>query len=230
MRVRDAARAGYAPPKLAWLSPADAADHLFLMQADRCAYLLEYAAGSAAGAAPLNQLIWDFKCAPSTADRDVRRARRKTQAMATLATCLRQAVPRGVAERWTWVPVPPSKQRGDPDYDDRLFATLLRAFTGYDLDARRLLLQRCSTPHDHGAQQRLPERTLYDALCLDVDALAQRPIGSGIILFDDVLASGKHFHCCERRLRACLPRARILGLFLMRRVPTRCRRSLGRAW
>jgi predicted amidophosphoribosyltransferase len=47
---------------------------------------------------------------------------------------------------------------------------------------------------------------------------------------DDVLTSGKHYKCCERKLREHRPQASIIGVFLMRRAPARARRSLGRAW
>jgi predicted amidophosphoribosyltransferase len=39
-----------------------------------------------------------------------------------------------------------------------------------------------------------------------------------IALFDDVLTSGKHYKCCQRRLREALPSTPIAGVFLARRV------------
>jgi predicted amidophosphoribosyltransferase len=40
-----------------------------------------------------------------------------------------------------------------------------------------------------------------------------------VILFDDVLTTGKHFMCCKRRLREHLGDIPVTGLFIARRVP-----------
>jgi predicted amidophosphoribosyltransferase len=48
-----------------------------------------------------------------------------------------------------------------------------------------------------------------------------------IALFDDVLTSGKHYKCCERRLHEALPATPIHGVFLLRRVFPRRRFGAG---
>jgi len=139
-------------------------------------------------------------------------------------------VPRRVAESCTWVPIPPSQRAGDPDFDDRLARTLQLAFEGYDVDVRSLLSQTSSTPRDHAGRARLSEQALLEILRVDEDQLMLRPVRGRVVLFDDVLTSGKHFKCCERRLKEVLPGTPIAGIFLMRRAPPRDRRTLGRAW
>jgi predicted amidophosphoribosyltransferase len=92
------------------------------------------------------------------------------------------------------------------------------------------LSQTSSTPRDHAGRVRLSEQALLQVLRIDEVKLSLRPVRGRVVLFDDVLTSGKHFKCCERRLREVLPDAPIAGVFLMRRAPPRDRRTLGRAW
>jgi hypothetical protein len=226
-------RAGDAvvPAALTRLDEASRADHIYLGASDRCAYLAQYCSGSGdSGNGACYQLIRNFKCEPSRARSDRRRAHYKQKAIATLGAWLRQAVPRRLAESWTWVPIPPSQRAEDPDFDDRLARTLQLAFEGYDVDVRSLLSQTSSTPRDHAGRVRLSEQALLQVLRIDEAKLLLRPVRGRVVLFDDVLTSGKHFKCCERRLREVLPDAPIAGIFLMRRAPRRDRRTLGRAW
>jgi len=227
VRVSDVALDPDRGTALRWLETFERADHLLLSERDRCAYLSEYLAGCRYDGGYVNQLIRNFKCHPSMARRDDRCGRYKRQATLTLARWLRRAVAREWVECSTWVPVPPSRQRGDPDFDDRLSRTLSLAFAGYDLDLRCLLRQSQSTERDHAMRDRQSEAALYRLLRLDSRALELRAPRERIVVFDDVLTSGKHFKCCERRLREHLPRVSIVGVFLARRVPERSSRSLG---
>jgi hypothetical protein len=213
------------------LTPVDAparAEHAFLAASDRCAYLASYLPGAGYQSGGCRRLLRDFKCQPSVARDNVQRRRHKQHAITTLAQWLRAALTREQAEHCTWVPIPPSKRPEDPDYDDRLTRTLSVAFHAYDVDVRVLLYQIQSTVPDHAVRSRLSAAALYDNLRLDTAALAARPIRRRIAMFDDVLTTGKHFKCCERRLREALPRTPIVGLFLMRRVVSGRWRSL--AW
>jgi predicted amidophosphoribosyltransferase len=225
----DRAEDAVVPAALTRLDEASRADHIYLSASDRCAYLAQYCSGSSGNRA-CHQLIRHFKCEPSRARSDRRRARYKQEAIATLGAWLRQAVPRRLAESCTWVPIPPSQRAEDPDFDDRLARTLQLAFDGYDVDVRSLLSQTSSTPRDHAGRVRLSEQALLQVLRIDEAKLLLRRVRGRVVLFDDVLTSGKHFKCCERRLREVLPDVPIAGVFLMRRAPPRDRRTLGRAW
>lgn len=216
-------------PMLTWLGADACADHLLLQSTDRCAFLAEYRVGQGRVPGSREWLLWQFKCCPSVASSDPRKGWLKQRALETWALWLREAVRREEAERWTWVPIPPSRRRADPDFDDRLSRTLERAFAGYAVDQRALLEQRISTQRDHCSSRRLSEQALYGALALDIAALRRRPLRQGIMLFDDILTSGKHFRCCAQRLREHLPGIPVRGLFLMRRRPARASRSLGLA-
>jgi hypothetical protein len=112
----------------------------------------------------------------------------------------------------------------DNEFDDRLMRTLELAFEGYDVDLRHLLYQVRSTPADHLGSPRLPAAVLFENLCVDATSLRARPVRQRIHLFDDVLTTGKHYKCCERRLRDALPHTPISGVFLLRRaLPLRWR-------
>jgi hypothetical protein len=230
----DRVRGAVSPAALIRLDEASRADHIYLSASDRCAFLAQYCSGSRRDSDSRNgwcrQLIRNFKCEPSRALWDRRRGRYKQEAIETLGAWLRQAVPRRLAESCTWVPIPPSQRPDDPEFDDRLARTLLLAFEGYEIDVRSLLYQSRSTARDHARRARLSEQVLFEILRIDEVQLLRRPVRGRVVLFDDVLTSGKHFKCCERRLREVLPDAPIAGIFLMRRAPRRDRRTLGRAW
>lgn len=166
-----------------------------------------------------NQLIVSFKCPPTTTAMNIGRGTWKSRAINEVAVAIRSAVGKRNAKELTWVPVPPSKAVGHADYDDRLSRTLEKAFLGFDADVRLLLRQATSTKSDHDSPERLTPEELLAIAELDRDAFNSRPIGRGIVLFDDVLASGKHFKCCETRLRDVVPpHVPIIGVFVARSV------------
>jgi len=97
--------------------------------------------------------------------------------------------------------------------------TLAKAFGGYDADVRPMLRQSTSTEADHHAGSRLTSDALHALIELDESALRARPPRQTIVLFDDVLTTGKHFKCCARRLREVVPATvPIVGVFIARRI------------
>jgi hypothetical protein len=193
-------------------------DHSYLTPADDCRWLAEYASGPGYRGGRVNRLICNLKCSPSIARRDPARRRHKLRAIETAATAVRAAVSRSWAQSATWIPIPPSQAPGHHDYDDRLLRILQTAFAGYDADVRVILYQSGSQPADHARERRIELGTLYESIRINWDALAARPLRQQLVLFDDVLTTGKHYKCCERRLRGALPEIAIGGLFLARRV------------
>jgi hypothetical protein len=193
-------------------------DHAYLTAADGCWCLAEYRPGSSYRVSEVNQLIVNLKCRPSIALADPRRMHYKNRAIDEVACALRAALSRSSVESATWIPIPPSRPARDADYDDRLQRILALAFGGYDLDLRRLLYQTEVTAPDHTTARRLNAEALYRVIGLDRVLLALKPPRARIILFDDVLTTGKHYKCCERRLRETLADIPISGLFVARRV------------
>jgi predicted amidophosphoribosyltransferase len=200
------------------LDDAARADHPYLSPSDECWWLAQYVAGPGYLAGGVNQLISNLKCRASVAAADPLRRHHKDRAIDAMASVLRTAVGRAWVESTTWIPIPPSRALRDPDYDDRLLRVLVRAFADCDLDLRVVLHQSSSTASDHLSANRISCESLYARIQVNRDAIRARPLRDRLVLFDDVLTTGKHFKCCERRLRDTLPRIPIVGLFLARRV------------
>jgi hypothetical protein len=200
------------------------ADHCFLDGADDCWCLADYVPGRATAGNRVNQLIGNLKCRPSIARIDARRRHYKREAIGEIARALRAAVSRSWVECATWIPIPTSRPAPDADYDDRLQRILRQAFGDYALDLRAVLHQRRATAADHASARRLSVATLDQLLGLDRALLLSAPVRERVVLFDDVLTTGKHYKCCERCLRQALAQVPILGLFVARRVLHRRRR------
>jgi hypothetical protein len=207
------------PGRVEALNDLTRIDHWFLRATDECWYLAEYIAGPAAVAGRrVNRLIASLKCPPSVMATHPLQRRDKQRAVEALAAALRSAVSRYWAEGATWVPIPPSRSACDRNYDDRLVRVLRRAFAGYDADIRTVLFQRESMAADHCRPRRTHIDLLFECIRVNWSALGSRPLRDRLVLFDDVLTTGKHYRCCARRLREVLPDIPISGLFIARRV------------
>ncbi|HEC15723.1 MAG TPA: hypothetical protein ENI99_03990 [Sedimenticola sp.] len=207
------------PSRLTWIDETNRNDHFFLEESDNCLFFGEYFAGKGYQGGDTNQLIINFKCKPSDARRNPRRLYYKNKAINEIAAGLRGVFPQESAERYTWVPIPPSKVIGHEEYDGRLLQTMHSAFRNYNADIRPILRQTQSTEADHSVGNRLTPDDLYAILEIDQEVYNSAPLRQGIILFDDVITTGKHFKCCERRLREVVPPDfPIYGLFVARRI------------
>jgi hypothetical protein len=207
------------PKRLTGIDETNRDQHAFLQDGDRCLFFGEYFAGKGYQGGGTNQLMFNFKTLPSIARENLARRNYKESAIATVATGLRDVLGRDQIERLTFVPVPPSKTPGHADYDDRLIRALTMACAGYNSDVRLLLHRLSSTESDHKTGDRLTPEALHSLLELDFTAIAARPLREAIVLFDDVITTGKSFKCCERRLREAIPAAvPIIGLFVARRI------------
>jgi hypothetical protein len=207
------------PGRLTWIDETRRGQHAFLETGDRCLFLGEYCAGRGHQGGATNRLVLNFKTPPSIARASAARRGHKNGAIAAIARRLRRVLGRAEIERLTFVPIPPSKTSAHPDYDDRLTRTLAKACAGFDADIRPLIERCSSTDPDHGAGERLTPEALLTLLRLDSAALAARPLREAVVLFDDVITTGKSFKCCERRLRDAVPAAvPVIGLFVARRI------------
>ena len=191
-------------------------EHWHLSPADDCRYLFDYFPGQPRTA--IGQLLASFKCRPLVAAASAPRLHFKELAIAQVAAALRPCASREFVEAATWVPVPPSVTPAEPDYDDRLERTLRKAFEGYDLDLRALLQQTRSTRPDHCREHRLSCAALLRVIRPNAEALEVGPPRATIVLFDDLLTTGKHYRCCEQRLRELWPRVPVCGWFIARRA------------
>ena len=117
----------------------------------------------------------------------------------------------------TFVPVPPSKAKDDPRYDDRLLRVLARLGRDQQTDVRELVLQQRSTAAAHESDDR-PRP--HDLVALyDIDETKADPEPQRFVVFDDLLTTGSHFKAVAQVLRDRFPDKPIIGLFIARRAP-----------
>jgi hypothetical protein len=207
---------------LAKLTKIDAGhlrSHCHLSGCEECYVLGDYAPGEGSSRGGANHLILDLKMGMDR--RGEPGWQHKQQAIEEAARQLAEAL----AARRAWlaaatlVPMPPSRARGDPLYDDRMLRVLrsLARICGLELDIRELVYQAASTrasSRSGGNRLTLPElRANYR-----IDAGLLEPSPGRIGLFDDLLTSGAHFRAASELLRQTWPKLRVTGIFLARSV------------
>lgn len=210
------------PERLTWIDDANRSDHSFLRKEDRCAFFGELQASTGWGGGATNQLIANFKRSPAQIGHESggeRLRRHRERAINEVATGLRNQFTREEVElRCTFVPIPTSKLPDHPEYCDRLERSLRLAFAGYRADIRPLLRLTANTRADHlSADERLRYQHLLAMTMVDPRQLGgePRPV---VVLFDDVLTSGKHYKVAKTRIREVFPDHGILGIFVARRA------------
>ena len=203
------------PQRLTKIDDLSRPDHHYLAAGDECYFLGEYSARKGFAFSATNQLILNFK---KKMDRQgLPEWRFKARAIQQAAGALRSALSDDVRRAVTFVPVPPSKARTDPLYDNRLVQMLQSIWPGQPTDIRELVIQPVSTDavHDHEARpspaELMARYTLNPAL--------REPSPQMIAVTDDVLTTGCHFVAVRNKLREAFPTIKIIGLFLARRVP-----------
>ena len=190
-------------------------DHWYLTDPDICYFIGEYTARRGYAYSDTNSLILNFK---KTMDRRGRQEwRHKERAIQTAATAFRRALNPEALDHLTFVPIPPSKARGDPLYDDRLTRMLGAIRSEPPLDIREIIVQRESTEAVHARDVR-PAPEQIEAL-YRIDERLTEPVLNAIAIVDDILTTGAHFRAAASILSARFPGAAIVGLFIARRVP-----------
>ena len=188
-------------------------DHHYLDAQDICYYAGEYTAGEGHAHSETNQLIHNFK--KSVDKRGTPQWQYKERAILQAAAIFRAAIKADAAI--TFVPIPPSKAKSDPLYDDRMLQLLQAVCKGRHTDIRELVVQRQSLVAAHLSDTRQTLDELVANYRLDESVAVPAP---GIIfVVDDVLTTGCHFKAMKHVLERRFPEARIVGLFIARRAP-----------
>ena len=194
------------------------ADHVYLSSDDECYFIGEYTARKGYGYSITNSLVSNFKKEMDRKDRP--EWTYKEQAITEAAMALRTALaPMGqeALNMLTFVPMPPSKSKEDPLYDDRLTKMLHLVRPDPKLDIREIIIQKRSTGAAHTSDLR-PGPPEIMAVYETVKALT-RPAPHVIVIVDDVLTTGAHFRAAQMVLSSSFPATKIVGLFIARRVP-----------
>ena len=164
---------------------------------------------------PTNQLIFNLK--KRVTRRGLPDWHYKGQAIREVATALRAAINHEFLDKITFVPMPPSKARGDPLYDDRMTQVCAAIRLRPPLDVRELIVQPASTPAAHGTDNRPAPQDIEALYEVDV-ALAHSP-RKFIFIVDDVLTTGAHFVAAKSMLTRQFSTTPVVGIFVARRVP-----------
>lgn len=117
----------------------------------------------------------------------------------------------------TFVPVPPSKARDDPLYDDRVTRMLWAIWPGRTADIRDIIIQPESAAAVHESPARPTPPQIEDGYRIDEALITPEP--AFIAIVDDVLTTGAHFRAASSVLAARFPAVQLVGLFIARRVP-----------
>lgn len=194
-------------------------DHHYLTEKDECYFLGEYTARAGYAFSEMNDLILNLK--KSLDLRDTNQWRWKTRAIKTAGEILREALTAADNNDWlqsaTLVPIPPSRAKADPLYDDRLVKVLTVVAGNRKLDIRELLLLRETMHAAHDRDRRPTPNELINALSINQAVVEPEPAAIGI--FDDVITTGAHFVAAKALLADRFPNRQIVGIFLARRVP-----------
>lgn len=204
------------PSRLTKIDELTRGDHTFLEAGDECLFFGDYSARRGFSHSATNQLILNFK--KPVRFRGTASWRYKEQAINAAANAFTQNLGAALSQL-TLVPVPPSKLKTDPEYDDRIMDMLraIRAPAGVTPDIRELVRQTHPMAAAHESANRPPPGEWENVYAID-EALAQRvPTWIGII--DDLIVTGCRFRAMSNVLRQRFPEARITGLFIARRVP-----------
>lgn len=196
--------------------------HSFVNEDDEIYFFYEYTPRMGFAYSPGNQLISNLKkdivkyAGNAAVLGHKQRAIRECAAMTTA----------GLNPEWlqgaTIVPVPPSKAKDDPAYDDRMLrvarAVRLNAGAMPLANAREIVGQTASLQKSHESEPgaRPSINTLLEAYAIDEAQCVPEP--PRLVLLDDMLTTGRHFRAMHQLLRQRFPAAQIIGVFITRRV------------
>ena len=203
--------------RLSKIDESNRGDHYHLNQDDECYYLFEYTSHKDFTFGFANNLISNLK--KSVERRSRPEYRYKIRAIEDCARYLAATLNDDWLNVATLVPVPFSKNRQNPLYDDRLTA-ICRGMNGlkpYAIDVRELVEQTISIQAAHENPENRPSlddlRRIYR-----VDDSAANPTPRTIGIVDDVLTAATHFRAVKDVLATRFRGIPITGIFIARRV------------
>jgi len=205
------------PPPLLKIDESNRSAHYYIEEAHECFFFHEYTARKGYGHSAGNQLVINLK--KSVLLKGQPQYRHKVQAIGECASMLRTAFDKAawLYKEATIAPLPPSKVPTHPEYDDRMAQIVRRACDARGADVRQLVMQAQSyeASHTRADGLRMKPHDLEAIYTLHAD-----PPRDTVILIDDVLTTGAHFVAARNVIRAQYPEARVIGMFIARRVPS----------
>jgi hypothetical protein len=203
-------------PRFRRIDETNIGDHHHLAPADECYFLFEYTAHKRYDYSATNNLISNLKKKPGSSS--IAELRYKAAAIRRCASYIAAAVNRDRLPDWTMVPIPPSKDRSDPAYDDRLSRVCRLIDAPRPLDVRELVVQSQSTVAAHEAEPG-QRPTVDDLLAIyRIDETIAQPTPNNILIVDDVVTAGTHYRAMHTILSGRFPDVPIHAMFIARRV------------
>jgi hypothetical protein len=203
------------PTRLSKIDELARPDHTFLEPDDVCYFLGEYNARKGFAFSEMNNLINNLRKPMDRRDRP--EWRYKEAAIRSCGTMLRATLNEEWLTQATLIPVPSSKIRDDPDYDDRMSQILGIVGRGLNADVREIVVMARTIVQSHLQQERVGIPELIDSMRIDEGCTDPPPTTIGV--FDDVLTTGRHFKAVQQVLQVRFPGVPIVGVFIARRVP-----------
>ena len=202
------------PSNLTKIDKLSLHEHSYLDNDDHCAFLGEYTAYKGFSHSVTNQLIINLK--KEVDRRGKEEWKYKGIAIRTAAEALRKSIRADWLNSATFVPIPPSKKKTDPMYDDRMSQVLQNINPGNPVDWREIIIQTQSTAAAHESEIRLNPSQLYNLY--EIDETQCNPGPARIVIVDDVVTAGAHFKAAQRILSEHFGNITIVGVFIARRV------------
>jgi len=201
------------------LAKEDVNEHSYLDIDDRIYYLEEYISGNGF-AGKGNNLIINLK---KTVDRKgTDEWKHKEQAIIDVALQIAKEMnnPNVAKRRVYWIPIPPSKIKTDPLFDDRTYRILTLATavsTTYKHFVTDVLYQNSSRASFSSSTDKRNVTDLVSNYIMN-DIPNYDPEKDLIVIFDDMLTTGCHFKAVEEVVLNKYPNAVVMGVFVARRV------------
>ncbi len=190
-------------------------DHTLLREGDVCYYLHEYTSGQSYSSSQANDLISNLKKPVSKKGRA--EYVHKGRAVITCSALLSNAINAEWLKIGTLVPVPPSKDKAHPLYDDRLLRVCRRLASSNAPDVREMVIQTQTIRAAHESPGNRPSVAELEAI-YTIEEQCCLPPPRAIAVIDDVMTAGTHFRAMHNVLSARFPEVQIVGMFIARRV------------
>lgn len=202
------------PNRLIQIDELNRSAHYYLNEDDECYYVMEYTSGRDYQYSDTNSLIKNFKKGLDRKDQGD--FRYKELAIRRLLFIFREILTREALKGITIVPMPSSKSKDDPLYDNRVVQLLNRLTSDFGADIREILYLDESIEASHERQDRPSPDELEELFLIDESLCKKVP--KKIMIFDDMVTAGAHFRAAKNILQAKFPKAEIIGVFIARRV------------
>ena len=193
-------------------------DHPHLEKGDQCFFLHEYTSGQKYSYSSTNSLISNLKKPLGGKNINPNALRYKERAIQECSEKIAQDLDPALLIKTTLVPVPPSKAKDHPGYDDRMLRICKGISVPFPTNVRELVFQSQTIPAAHQSDE--GKRPLVSLITSNyrIDESITAPEPSSIGIVDDVLTTGGHFKAMQQVLQNRFPGCHLFGIFIARRV------------